>query len=104
MAACQKPHEKVEGFFDTKPLKQDMSKNRGQVFAPNSCTFVFATGRCYVYLRLVASSYAYLTKADNDLAKLHHRKKMARLEGIEPPTKGLENPCSIQLSYRRGLA
>lgn len=26
---------------------------------------------------------------------------MARLEGLEPPTKGLENPCSIQLSYRR---
>ncbi len=26
---------------------------------------------------------------------------MARLEGIEPPTYGLEIRCSIQLSYRR---
>ncbi len=26
---------------------------------------------------------------------------MARLEGIEPPTDGLEIRCSIQLSYRR---
>jgi hypothetical protein len=25
-------------------------------------------------------------------------KKMARLEGLEPPTHGLENRCSIQLS------
>ena len=27
--------------------------------------------------------------------------KLARLEGIEPPTDGLEIRCSIQLSYRR---
>ena len=27
---------------------------------------------------------------------------MERLEGIEPPTCGLEVRCSIQLSYRRG--
>ena len=26
---------------------------------------------------------------------------MARLEGIEPPTDGLEIRCSIRLSYRR---
>ncbi len=26
---------------------------------------------------------------------------MVRLEGIEPPTDGLEIRCSIQLSYRR---
>jgi hypothetical protein len=26
---------------------------------------------------------------------------MARLEGLEPPTYGLEIHCSIQLSYRR---
>src|SRR5213594_1991634 len=29
---------------------------------------------------------------------------MARLEGIEPPTYGLEIRCSIQLSYRRSAA
>ena len=28
-------------------------------------------------------------------------KKLARLEGIEPPTYGLEVRCSILLSYRR---
>src|SRR5205085_8602694 len=27
---------------------------------------------------------------------------VARLEGIEPPTDGLEIRCSIRLSYRRG--
>ena len=27
---------------------------------------------------------------------------MARQEGLEPPTSGLEGPCSIQLSYCRG--
>lgn len=26
---------------------------------------------------------------------------MVRLEGIEPPTSGLEGWCSVQLSYRR---
>ena len=26
---------------------------------------------------------------------------MARLEGLEPPTPGLEGQCSIRLSYRR---
>ena len=29
--------------------------------------------------------------------------KVARLEGIEPPTDGLEIRCSILLSYRRGV-
>ena len=29
--------------------------------------------------------------------------KLARLEGIEPPTDGLEIRCSIHLSYRRGV-
>src|SRR5580765_5829003 len=29
--------------------------------------------------------------------------KVARLEGIEPPTDGLEIRCSIRLSYRRGV-
>ena len=28
---------------------------------------------------------------------------VARLEGIEPPTHGLEIRCSIRLSYRRGV-
>ena len=28
---------------------------------------------------------------------------LARLEGFEPPTYGLEVRCSIHLSYRRGL-
>ena len=43
------------------------------------------------------------------LSYIHHRLpevrrvlwNMARLEGIEPPTVGLEIRCSIQLSYRR---
>ena len=29
------------------------------------------------------------------------RKKEARLEGLEPPTRCLEGSCSIHLSYRR---
>ena len=28
---------------------------------------------------------------------------MARQEGLEPPTPGLEGPCSIQLSYCRAV-
>ena len=35
----------------------------------------------------------------NQLSYSHH--PMARLEGLEPPTLGLEGRCSIQLSYRR---
>lgn len=27
--------------------------------------------------------------------------ELARLEGFEPPTRGLEGRCSVQLSYRR---
>ena len=28
-------------------------------------------------------------------------RRLARLEGLEPPTRGLEIRCSIRLSYRR---
>ncbi len=28
---------------------------------------------------------------------------LARQEGLEPPTSGLEGPCSIQLSYCRAM-
>ena len=44
------------------------------------------------------------------LSYTHHASKKAadpereaRLEGIEPPTDGLEIRCSILLSYRRGF-
>ena len=45
------------------------------------------------------------------LSYIHHhdsddrvrRTELARLEGIEPPTDGLEIRCSILLSYRRGV-
>ena len=45
------------------------------------------------------------------LSYIHHPRldsarndqKLARLEGIEPPTDGLEIRCSILLSYRRGV-
>jgi hypothetical protein len=30
-----------------------------------------------------------------------NRDKMARLEGLEPPTRCLEGSCSVHLSYRR---
>ena len=35
------------------------------------------------------------------LWKLHIKHFLARLEGLEPPTHGLEGRCSILLSYRR---
>ena len=35
------------------------------------------------------------------LYQLNYSHHMARLEGLEPPTHGLEGRCSIQLSYRR---
>ena len=41
---------------------------------------------------------SYIHRQTSNLAALWH---MARLEGIEPPTYGLEIRCSIQLSYRR---
>ncbi len=46
-------------------------------------------------------------KRDNDVNPWKYGnlggKTMVRLEGLEPPTRGLEIRCSIQLSYRRNL-
>ena len=44
------------------------------------------------------------TWCSNQLSYTHHKSafySMARLEGLEPPTYGLEGRCSILLSYRR---
>ena len=35
------------------------------------------------------------------MSRVSSRREVARLEGFEPPTPGLEGQCSIQLSYRR---
>ena len=45
----------------------------------------------------------YLDEPEKCLSGEGNPCKMARLEGIEPPTDGLEIRCSIQLSYRRSL-
>ena len=41
----------------------------------------------------------------NQLSYIHHKRftlrKLARLEGLEPPTHCLEGSCSIRLSYKR---
>jgi hypothetical protein len=40
--------------------------------------------------------------AEND-GQICLARKMARLEGLEPPTLCFEGRCSIQLSYRRAV-
>ena len=53
-------------------------------------------------LFLIRANEAPLTPADT--AFLTAAIKMVRLEGLEPPTTGVEAPCSIQLSHKREKA
>jgi hypothetical protein len=54
--------------------------------------------------RRIAEADAGIEAGINSPIWKMHIHKMARLEGFEPPTYGLEVRCSIQLSYRRAAA
>ena len=82
----------------------------GYIGSGNQTASSFTAARQSSSLNLFESYFATFHKVDpnadqeaktGQAIKPNYLKSLARLEGFEPPTHGLEVRCSVLLSYRR---